>query len=301
MRRAYPDAVLIPEGDTEPGRHRRAARLRRRLLPGHPRGARGAVQQRRRRHAAVAARRTEQLLLRRRRRRRPSTLGRFLAVWDEHRAAAGPDRPVVLATADHDFSRLRCGDRDAASSSARVRVPAHLGQRPVASTTATRSACATCRACPTSRAASATPATTGPAAAPRCSGTTPCQRRLLRPPSPTGSTCRRTPTPHRPTVAAQRADPDSTLHLVRRLIALRRAHPALGAGSDRGRSSRGYPFAYLRGEHAPRRGQPAPRARLDRGIELAGRAPERLDGSGVEAGDGRISADGFGWGIFTLS
>jgi hypothetical protein len=28
---------------------------------------------------------------------------------------------------------------------------------------------------------------------------------------------------------------------------------------------------------------------------------ERLDGSGVEADDGRISADVFGWGIFTLS
>ena len=37
------------------------------------------------------------------------------------------------------------------------------------------------------------------------------------------------PAADRPTVAAQLADPDSVLHLVRTLIALRRAHPALGA------------------------------------------------------------------------
>jgi len=40
------------------------------------------------------------------------------------------------------------------------------------------------------------------------------------------------PAPDRPTVAAQTADSASILHVVRRLIALRRAHPALGAGGD---------------------------------------------------------------------
>jgi maltose alpha-D-glucosyltransferase/alpha-amylase len=39
------------------------------------------------------------------------SLGRFLALWDEHIAGNGPDRRVVLATADHDFSRLHAGDR----------------------------------------------------------------------------------------------------------------------------------------------------------------------------------------------
>jgi len=38
------------------------------------------------------------------------------------------------------------------------------------------------------------------------------------------------PAPDRPTVAAQEADPASVLQAVRRLIAVRRAHPALGAG-----------------------------------------------------------------------
>jgi alpha-glucosidase len=40
------------------------------------------------------------------------------------------------------------------------------------------------------------------------------------------------PDPHRPTVAAHLADPHSLLHTVRRLLALRAAHPALGVGSD---------------------------------------------------------------------
>jgi maltose alpha-D-glucosyltransferase/alpha-amylase len=40
------------------------------------------------------------------------------------------------------------------------------------------------------------------------------------------------PAPDRPTVSAQAADAASTLHAVRQLIALRRAHPALGAGGD---------------------------------------------------------------------
>jgi len=40
------------------------------------------------------------------------------------------------------------------------------------------------------------------------------------------------PAADRPTVATQAADPDSSLHAVRALIALRRAHPALGASGD---------------------------------------------------------------------
>ncbi|MFI5357496.1 MAG: alpha-amylase family glycosyl hydrolase [Opitutales bacterium] len=40
------------------------------------------------------------------------------------------------------------------------------------------------------------------------------------------------PSPDRPTVAAERADPASPLHVVENLIALRKAHPALGASGD---------------------------------------------------------------------
>jgi maltose alpha-D-glucosyltransferase/alpha-amylase len=55
------------------------------------------------------------------------------------------------------------------------------------------------------------------------------------------------PDPARPTVAGQRADQDSLLHTVRELIALRRAHPELGAGGSVEILSDGYPLVYLRG------------------------------------------------------
>ena len=55
------------------------------------------------------------------------------------------------------------------------------------------------------------------------------------------------PDPARPTVAAQRDDEDSLLHLVRRLIALRRATPALGSAAPVEVLHSGYPFVYTRG------------------------------------------------------
>src|SRR5918999_1746437 len=55
------------------------------------------------------------------------------------------------------------------------------------------------------------------------------------------------PDPNRPTVAAQRADEDSLLHQVRRLIALRKARPALGATGSVEVLNVGYPFVYVRG------------------------------------------------------
>ncbi len=57
------------------------------------------------------------------------------------------------------------------------------------------------------------------------------------------------PDPLRPSVAAQEADPDSLLHSVRRLIALRQAHPALCASGDFEvvyKGPAGYPFVFAR-------------------------------------------------------
>lgn len=57
------------------------------------------------------------------------------------------------------------------------------------------------------------------------------------------------PRPGRPTVAAQERDPSSLLNRVRRLAALRRAHPALGAKGDFQplfARKRRYPFVFLR-------------------------------------------------------
>lgn len=53
--------------------------------------------------------------------------------------------------------------------------------------------------------------------------------------------------PDRPTVTAQRGDPRSTLALVRRLIALRRTTPALGARATVDVVHAGYPFTSVRG------------------------------------------------------
>jgi len=55
------------------------------------------------------------------------------------------------------------------------------------------------------------------------------------------------PSPQRPNVADQQRDPDSLLCLVRDLIALRRANPALGSASDVEVLHAGYPFVYRRG------------------------------------------------------
>jgi maltose alpha-D-glucosyltransferase/alpha-amylase len=57
------------------------------------------------------------------------------------------------------------------------------------------------------------------------------------------------PAADRPTVAAQLADPASSLNLTRTLIALRKAHPALGASGDYETvlvAKNGWPFIFRR-------------------------------------------------------
>src|SRR5262249_58519579 len=55
------------------------------------------------------------------------------------------------------------------------------------------------------------------------------------------------PDDDRPTVAAQRDDPGSLLNQVRRLLALRKAHPQLGSSGSVDVLNTGYPFVYTRG------------------------------------------------------
>jgi glycosidase len=107
------------------------------------------------------------------------------------------------------------------------------------------------------------------------------------------------PDPDRPTVAAQRADERSLLNLVRRLIALRRATPALGTSGSVEVLNEGYPFVYLRGgTHLvvvnPRR-TPAD-APLPEGT---GR-PRWLEAAGVAAGAASVQIEGFGYGVAAL-
>ena len=229
----------------------------------------------------------------------PGTLGTFLEIWDEHRAASGDDRLVVLASADHDFSRLAAGTRTAEQLGAAFTflltwgsVPSiyygdEIGMRNVLGL----------------------PDHEGSICHPgynRAACRTPMQWDETRPnagfsDAPASALyLPQDPSPDRPTVAAQEDDPASTLNVVRRLIALRREVPALGTGAPTRVLTRDYPFAYLRGDRHlvvvnPRR-EPAAAE-----VGAASAAARPLEVSGVRVGDGRVEADGFGYGVFELA
>ncbi len=99
-------------------------------------------------------------------------------------------------------------------------------------------------------------------------------------------------------MAAQRTDPGSLLHLVRRLIALRRAGPALRTGGPCQVLHAGYPLVYPRGgTHLvvinPRR-EPAAAA-----IGF-GREPVPVLADRVTAGAAAVEAGELSYGIFEL-
>jgi glycosidase len=105
------------------------------------------------------------------------------------------------------------------------------------------------------------------------------------------------PDPDRPTVAAQRDDQGSLLNLVRRLIALRKASPALSVGADVHVLHDGYPLVYIRGgSHLvvinPKKAPATAAVPAHLGTLL----PREV--SGVTIAGSSIHADGFSYGIF---
>jgi maltose alpha-D-glucosyltransferase/alpha-amylase len=106
------------------------------------------------------------------------------------------------------------------------------------------------------------------------------------------------PSPDRPTAAAQQADGSSPLHLVRRLIALRKSTPELGSAGSVEVLHEGYPFVYVRGGRYlvavnPRRepaAAPAPGWDGARPVEAAGAVLR----------EGTVEIEGFGYGVFVL-
>ena len=169
-----------------------ARRLRRGLVRGEQQ-ERGAVQQRRRRRAAVAARAPRLLLRRRRCRRGGRRAGpeHVPAVVGGAPVRCGGNGLVIVPSSDHDYSRLVTGSRTQEQLGAAFAflltwgsVPSvyygdEIGMRYVDGLADHEgSVCS--------------PATTVPAAGPRCSGTTPCPTRVSPPRRPTGSTCGRT-------------------------------------------------------------------------------------------------------------
>jgi maltose alpha-D-glucosyltransferase/alpha-amylase len=230
----------------------------------------------------------------------------FLRAWKEIRAR-WPDRPILLASADHDFSRLAVGSRTEEQLGAAFTFLLTWGTVPSIYYGDEIGM----------RYQSELPNVEGSAIFPgyynRAGARTPMQ--WNGEPNAGFSAAPSTqlylpidPAPQRPTVADQRARDDSVLALVRRLIALRRATTALGGRAATRVLSAGYPFVYVRGEsHVvvvnPRR-EPASiqLGDLDSGRPLlAPWAMSALLVQGVRVADGRIDTDGFGYGIFELS
>lgn len=221
----------------------------------------------------------------------------FLRLWDEHRAGAGADRRILLATADHDYSRLAAGTRTAEQLGAAYAflltwgsVPAiyygdEIGMRylpgmpehegSIVDPGYNRGGCRTPMQWD---------------AGPNAGLSTAPDDRLYLPLDPD---------PDRPTVAAQREDPDSTLNGVRRLIALRRQTPALRTAAPTTVLAAGYPLAYLRGpDHlvVVNPGRSPARTPIP-----AGRTATPLETCGVTVRDGALDVDGFGYGVLRLT
>ena len=222
----------------------------------------------------------------------------FLDAWAQARSV-DPERAILLASADHDFDRLRCGGR----------TPEQLG--------AAFTFLLTWGAIPSiyygdeigMRYLPGMPDAEGAICHPgynRAGCRTPMQwddgpNAGFSAADPADLYLPVDPAPDRPTVAAQLADPHSTLHLVRELVALRRAHPVLGTRASTEVLHAGYPFAYVRGgthlvvvnPRGTRAGVEAPRAR-------GGRV---LMGMGVmlPGDDDEVSVEAFGWAVVQLA
>jgi glycosidase len=229
----------------------------------------------------------------------PGTLGTFLGIWDDHRAQAGADRPIVLCSSDHDFCRLVSGTRTAEQlgtaftflmtwgSIPSIYYGDEIGMRYLTGLPDHEGSVWT----PSYNRAGCRTPMQWDEALPNAGFSTAEKSRLYLP---------QDPVPDRPTVAAQRDDPDSTLHLVRRLIALRRSVPELGTEAATRVLTTDYPLAYLRGDRHlvvvnPRRD--AATAQLP--AEASGPA-RLLEGKGVQVTGGLVEADGFGYGVFAL-
>jgi maltose alpha-D-glucosyltransferase/alpha-amylase len=227
--------------------------------------------------------------------------GAFLAAWARVRAA-DPRRPVLLASADHDFDRLCCGPRTAEQLGAAFAflltwgtVPSiyygdEIGMRYLPGMPDVEGAICNPGY---NRAGCRTPMQWD--AGPNAGFSTADAGALYLPIDPD---------PGRPTVAAQRADPGSVLYAVRDLIALRRATPALGGRASTRVLHAGYPFAYLRGEtHLvvvnPRREPATVRLPATRGARIVLRVGVRLD-FGVGADGDAVTVAGFGYGVLEL-
>jgi len=227
----------------------------------------------------------------------------FIDIWDSVTREMGEGATVCLPTSNHDFPRLACGDRDAEQVRAAMvmvltwpSVPAiyfgdEIGMRFIPDLPDHEGSRLGEHY---NRAGSRTPMQWTAGAAEDASG----QSRYL--PIDQKS--------DRPSVAAQRDDPDSLLNLVRDLIRLRTTHRALGsdgavevvAGRDQP-----YPLVYLRSHGDTRflvamnpRRQPAETTVPE---SLTPKASRRSWlGRGTTLDGNLLRLDGFGYGIWSV-
>jgi glycosidase len=219
----------------------------------------------------------------------------FVEAWLEATQAIGTAGYVALPTASHDFSRLACGPRTRDQLGPAFAflltwptLPAiyngdEIGMRYVPGLPDTEGS----RLSPTNqRQGSRTPMqwddgpNAGFSAAPASDLYLPID-----------------PDPDRPAVAAQRDDEGSLLNLVRRLIALRKASPALRTDTDVRVLHAGYPLVYTRGgSHLvvinPRQAPAAAAVPVSPGRLVP------LEVNGVTVSSDCIHADGFSYGVF---
>ncbi|WP_336921798.1 alpha-amylase family glycosyl hydrolase [Aquipuribacter sp. SD81] len=220
----------------------------------------------------------------------------WLQAWREAREA-DPDRMVLLASADHDYDRLRCGPRGPEQLGAAFTflftwgtVPClyygdEIGMRYLPDMPDVEGAI--CNPA-YNRAGCRTPMQWDDG--PNAGFSTADASALYLPVDPD---------PDRPTVAAQDGVPGSTLTLVRELLALRRATPALQGHASTRVVADGYPFAWVRGDSHLVVVNPRREAGSAEVAEAAGAG--LLWGQGVSVDGARLAVDGFGYGVLRLS
>ncbi|MEV4975077.1 alpha-amylase family glycosyl hydrolase [Streptomyces scopuliridis] len=227
--------------------------------------------------------------------------GTFVDAWREAVSVIGDGGGhVALPTANHDFARLNCGPRTAEQLPAAFAfqltwptLPAiyygdEIGMRFIPGLPDTEGSVLGPRY---NRAGSRTPMQwdDGPNAGFSAVST---PDSLYLPLDPSAD---------RPTVAAQRADEGSLLHLVRRLIALRRGTPRLGAAGSVDVLHSGYPFVYVRGGRYLVVVNPRATPATCTAASFDTTHADALEVSGVAVDGGMITAQGFAYGVFDLT
>lgn len=227
------------------------------------------------------------------------TLVPFLAQWTEHQDRCGGNRLVVLPSSDHDFSRLATAHRTGRQLGAAFAflltwgsVPSiyygdEIGQRYL---TGLPDHEGSIWSPGFNRAGCRTPMPWDDTEPNAGFSTAPAERLYLP----------QDPDPQRPTVAAQRADPDSTLHRLRRLIRLRRSTPELRPGPGTTVLTAGYPLVYRRGDRHLVVINPAGSHRSAEVPALHTTRAVPLEASGIVVGRSAVLAEPFGYGVFLL-